>query len=264
MANDGVYRRRLRKDVRPTERFSSRVENYSKYRPGYPPEIVRLFKTDLDLDESTTVADIGSGTGISSRLFLGIADRVFGIEPNDDMRRVAERDLAEFKNLESIKGSAEDTGLSESCVDIVAAFQAFHWFNNRNAVDELHRILKPSGYIALVWNERLLDANEFLSDYEELLLNFGTDYDQIRHDTIDTEMIERSFEKKFSLKTFPNEQVLDFEGFKGRTLSASYLPAAGETGFDLMLENLRGLFARYQEKGRIRIQYITKAFFTQV
>ena len=249
--------------MKPTERFSSRVENYAKYRPGYPLETIRFFEDKLALDNTTIVADIGSGTGISSKLFLGIAGLVYGIEPNDEMRQVAELTLAQFPNFKSLKGSAERTELAESSVDIVASFQAFHWFNNPDAVKEFKRILRPGGYVALVWNERLLNANHFLRAYETFLIDFGTDYHQIRHDQIETEDIEKSFGKKFLRATFPNSQVLDYEGFKGRTLSASYLPTAEETGFDEMLENLDGLFARYQEKGKICIQYSTKVYFAQ-
>src|SRR5258708_34875832 len=146
------------------ERFSNRVQNYVKSRPGYPPEVLDLFKNELGLTAGSVIADIGSGTGISSRMFLENDNIVYGVEPNDAMRAAADRYLAGFHGFRSIKGTAENTGLPDDSVDFVIAAHAFHWFNQREAHREFARILKSSGYLALIWNERQLGTTPFLRE----------------------------------------------------------------------------------------------------
>src|SRR5688572_15000399 len=150
-------------------RFSSRVENYIKFRPGYPKEVIDILKTDCGLTESSKVADIGSGTGILSELFLKNGNRVFGVEPNEPMRTAAERLLSAFPEFVSVDGSAEATRLEAGSMDFVAAGQAFHWFDRDAAKTEFKRILKPEGWVVLIWNERSIDSTPFLREYEKLL-----------------------------------------------------------------------------------------------
>ncbi len=136
----------------PKKRFSSRVENYIKYRPSYPIEIIDFLKEKNILTENTIIADIGSGTGILTRMFLDNNNQVYGVEPNKDMREAAEKLLQGFTNFTSLEGSAESTGIEENCVDLITAGQAFHWFDVEQAKREFKRILKPNGNIALIWN----------------------------------------------------------------------------------------------------------------
>ena len=160
------------------ERFSNRVENYVKYRPGYPPEMLDFFRDELNLQKSSVIADIGSGTGISARLFLENGNKVFGVEPNEPMREAAEEFLQDFPNFESINGTAENTTLADKSVDFITAAQAFHWFDKVKVPLEFRRILRDNGHIVLIWNKRAIDSNDFLRDYENFLLEFGTDYEQ--------------------------------------------------------------------------------------
>src|SRR4051812_35209407 len=112
------------------ERFSNRVANYVKYRPGYPPEILEIFRDEMNLTGDSVVADIGSGTGISARVFLENGNPVFGVEPNAAMRAAAKEFLKSFPQFESVEGTAEATNLPDRSVDLVIAAQAFHWFDH--------------------------------------------------------------------------------------------------------------------------------------
>jgi SAM-dependent methyltransferase len=246
------------------ERFSNRVENYVKYRPDYPPEILEVFRAEMNLTPDSTVADIGSGTGISARLFLAHGNPVFGVEPNAPMRRAAEEYLADFPKFTSIDGTAENTDLPPDSVDFVIAAQAFHWFAPEKTRTEFKRILRPEGFAALIWNERQLDTNAFLREYEELLKKYGTDYEKVRHDTIDKELLKDFFQSEFAKKTFLNAQMLDFEGLKGRVSSSSYMPAADDLRFEPMVAELRRLFEKYAESGKIQILYNTNIFYTRL
>ncbi len=246
------------------ERFSNRVENYVKYRPTYPKQVLDLFRGEMNLQNDSTIADIGSGTGISAKLFLENGNTVFGVEPNAAMREAAENFLQGFPNFKSINGTAENTNLENKSVDFVVAAQAFHWFDRAKTRNEFKRILRDKGFIALMWNERQLDSTAFLRDYERLLIKFGTDYETVRHENITKETLQDFFQTDFEYKTFPNVQTVDFEGLKGRMLSASYMPTAENLRFSEMLENLESLFAQHAENGRIEILYDTNIFYGQI
>jgi len=246
------------------ERFSSRVENYVKYRPTYPAQVLNLFCDEMNLQSDSTIADIGSGTGISAKLFLENGNMVFGVEPNRAMRKASEKFLQDFPNFKSVDGAAEDTDLENETVDFVVAAQAFHWFDKTKTRSEFKRILKDKGFTVLLWNERQLDSTVFLRDYERLLLEFGTDYEAVRHENINKESLQDFFQTNFEQKTFPNLQTVDFDGLKGRMLSASYIPTAENPRFAEMLENLESLFAQHHENGKIEILYNTKVFYGQI
>ncbi len=246
------------------ERFSNRVENYVKYRPGYPPNVLDLFKSELGLTASSVVADIGSGTGLSARQFLEFGCTVFGVEPNDAMRAAAESYLKDFPKFQSVKGTSEKTGLEYASVDLVVAAQAFHWFEPVATRNEFRRIVKPGGWISLIWNERQLESNVFLREYERFLLKYANDYSKVRHENIDEEKLSRFFVDGFRKATFNNSQTFDNKGLMGRVLSASYMPAETDPAFPAMSEELNRLFAKHAENGKIEITYDTNVFYAQV
>ena len=242
-------------------RFTSRVETYAKYRPGYPVEIVDLLKRKCGLTPDSVVADIGSGTGKSFEMFLANGNVVFAVEPNAAMREVAERLFKDDPRFRSIDGSAESTTLPESSVDVIVAGQAFHWFDLPKTREEWVRVLKPGGWVVLMWNARELQTTPFLHDYEQLLLEFGTDYKDIRYEKAE-DVIEGFFAPdKFSLSSFPNRQVFDYEGLEGRVRSSSYTPEPDHPKFEPMMCQLRIVFDTYQENGYVNLDYETKVFY---
>lgn len=242
-------------------RFTSRVETYAKYRPGYPAEIVDLLKSECGLTPDSIVADIGSGTGKSFEMFLANGNVVFAVEPNAAMREVAERLFKEDPRFRSIDGSAEVTTLSESSVDVIVAGQAFHWFDLPKTREEWVRILKPGGWVVLMWNARELQTTPFLHDYEQLLLEFGTDYKDIRHEKAE-DVIEGFFAPdKFSLRSFPNRQIFDYDGLEGRVRSSSYTPEPDHPKFEPMMRQLKIVFDTHQENGYVNFDYETKVFY---
>ena len=245
------------------ERFSNRVENYVKYRPNYPPQVLDLFRKEMNLRESSVIADIGAGTGISSKMFLENGNKVYGVEPNTAMRTAAEIFLRDFPLYKSIDGTAENTNLSDNSVDFVVAAQAFHWFDKEKTRGEFKRILRENGYVALIWNERQLDTNAFLREYENLLKKFGNDYEKVRHDKIDEEILHEFFQNELKRKTYKNVQTVGFEGLRGRILSSSYMPTEADEAFQPLTNELQRLFANYAENGKIQILYNTNVFYSQ-
>lgn len=247
-----------------TTRFSNRVENYVKYRPGYPKEILQLFRDEMELTGSSVVADIGSGTGISARLFLENGNTVYGVEPNAAMRAAAEEYLKDFPAFRSIYGTSDATGLDDGSVDLVIAAQAFHWFEPESSRAEFRRILRKDGYIALIWNERQLDTTAFLREYEQFLLKFASDYTKVRHENTDEKELRKFFQGDFRTATFENSQIFDFEGLKGRVLSSSYMPSEDDPGFGAMVAELQRLFAKHEESGKIKVLYDTNIHYIEV
>jgi len=245
----------------PTERFSSRVNDYVLYRPGYPAEVLELLTTECGLTSQSVIADIASGTGIFTRMLLENGNRVVGVEPNDDMRKAGESFLAAYPNFTSVAGTAEETTLAEHSVDFVTAAQAAHWFHRERARKEFVRILRPGGWTVLIWNERQTDTTPFLRAYERLLLEFGTDYQDVRHEST-TDAIDSFFAPSlFENRVFAVRQEFDYDGVKGRLLSSSYAPAAGHPGHEPMLRELRRIFDTYQENGRAAFDYTTRVYY---
>lgn len=215
------------------------------------------------MGKDSIVADIGSGTGISSKLFLENGNVVYGVEPNARMREAAEEFLNAYPKFNSVDGNATATTLSDNSIDIITAAQAFHWFDPEPTRREFKRILKPGGWVALMWNERQLDTTAFLIEYEQLLLKYAKDYTKVRHDHINETTLGAFFEGEFHSASFPNEQVLDFEGIKGRVTSSSYMPAEDDEAYPSLVEELKTLFDKHAENDRISVFYDTNVFYKQ-
>jgi len=243
------------------DRFSNRVDNYIRYRPGYPDEVLVFLKQENILEPGSVIADIGSGTGISAQLFLN-ENVVYGVEPNREMRGAAERLLAGSSNFKSIAATAEATTLTDESVDLIIAGQAFHWFDKQKCREEFKRILKPEGTVALMWNDRRTDSTPFLRSYEDFIKMFATDYLEVNHKNIDKKVFDDFFGKEnYRVKSFNNFQYFDLEGLKGRILSSSYMPAEGHKDFDYMMYVLRKIFNRFQENGKVTIEYDTNIYY---
>jgi SAM-dependent methyltransferase len=247
-----------------TSRFSSRVENYVRYRPGYPKEVVDLLKSECGLVSSSVVADIASGTGIFTRMLLENGNRVFGVEPNSEMRRAGEELLGSYSRFTSIAGTAEATTLADGSVDVVTAAQAEHWFDRTRARQEFVRILKPHGWAVLIWNERRTEGSPFLSDYERLLANYGTDYQDVRHERTTAEIAGFFSPTPYELRTFDMRQEFDYPALEGRLLSSSYTPQAGHANHQAMLRELGRIFDASQRDNRVAIEYATRVFYGQI
>jgi SAM-dependent methyltransferase len=249
----------------PTRRFSSRVAQYVQHRPGYPPELIELLAAECGLTVDSLIADIGSGTGLLAQPLLAHGCRVFGVEPNREMRLAGEQLLADFARFTSVDGTAEATTLLAQSVDLITAGQAFHWFDRARAHSEFARILRPSGWVVLVWNDRRTTSTPFLVAYEQLLERYATDYAQVSHKRIDEATIGSFFAPgSWSRRVFENRQLFDFAGLQGRLLSSSYTPEPGQPGHQPMLAALRAAFDAHQEAGRVAFEYDTTVYYGRV
>ena len=247
------------------QRFSNRVADYVRYRPSYPSALLDLLREECGLRPDHVVADVGSGTGILSRMLLENGNRVFGVEPNDEMRGAGEEYLSAFKNFSSIAGSAEATTLPGASVDFVTVAQAFHWFEPADTRREFLRILRSTGFVVIVWNERLFDTTPFLREYEALLYRFGNDYAKVSESYPRQAQIQDFFAPKtFLQKSFANLQKFDFDGVRGRLRGSSYVPSPDQPAFAPMMAELERIFNSHQRQGQVRMDYTTHIYVGQL
>lgn len=240
------------------DRFAGRVEDYARARPSYPRALLDDLRAAGALFPGAVVADIGSGTGISTGLFLAGGYEAVGVEPSAPMRAAAENTLEKYPHFRSQAGSAEETGLPDGSADLVVAAQAFHWFDAARTRTEFRRILKDDGWVALIWNARRSSGTAFLEEYEALLLEFGTDYAQVGHRGIARERLADFFGGPFTTRRYDNSQELDLAGLHSRLLSSSYIPAAGEPAHVAMLARLTVLFEAHAVDGQVALVYDTE------
>ena len=245
----------------PTKRFSNRVENYVKYRPSYPIEVLSTLKPTCGLDANSVVADIGSGTGILSGLLLKCGYKVYAVEPNKEMRQAADKAFNSNDIYHSIDGSAECTKLKDKSVDIITAAQAFHWFKMTEAKHEFSRILKKDGWVALIWNERKTDS-PFLQAYDKLLCDHAPEYSKVNHRNIHRKDIDQFFGPSgYRLNSFANEQHFDLDGLIGRLLSSSYCPSPNQSGYKPLMAGLKAVFDKSAVNEIVSFTYDTKVYY---
>ena len=254
-----------------TQRFSNRVDDYVRYRPSYPPQLLSWLTEQLSAPSSTSralfstppwrIADIGAGTGIFSKLFLDAEHHVTAVEPNAPMRAASESWLGSYPRFHAIDGRAEATTLPDASIDLITVAQAFHWFDATAVRTEWKRILRPGGLVLIVWNVRRLSGTPFLNGYEKLLRAHGTDYAAIAERHGDERFMRNWFGPGLvAIERFDHLQSLDFEGLRGRLLSSSYAPPAGHPNHESMLADLRRLFDATAENNLVHFDYDTRAY----
>jgi ubiquinone/menaquinone biosynthesis C-methylase UbiE len=259
---DAAYLIEWRSVTDPTLRFSSRVENYVKYRPRYPQDVIETLRMECGLSSSMLIADVGSGTGTLAELFLQNGNQVFAVEPNQEMREAAEHLLGKYPGFRSVAGRAESTVLADQSVDFVVVGQAFHWFDIRQTRREFLRILRPSGWTMVVWNEREFQTTPFLIAYDQLLQRYAPDYAREKHKNVyDTALTDFYGAGGFVEKAFSYRQDLDFTGVKGRMLSSSYTPEPGRPNHEPMMAELLKIYQDHQVNGRVTLAYITRMYY---
>jgi len=239
--------------LNPQNRFSDRVEDYVKYRPSYPTTGIDKILENFTLP--ITAADIGAGTGISSRLLATRGIQVIAIEPNEGMRNAGIRDnttSVEWKN-----GTAENTNLSDASVDLVTSFQAFHWFTPEPTLAEFRRILKPKGRLAVVWNFRD-EKDEFTAEYSRIIREASKNHPAEAKMKSVEPLKETTYFKNFQEYTFVYQQELDFTGLIGRAMSVSYLPKTGEA-YEKVVDDFEKLYQQFKnEQGFVYMTYFTR------
>ena len=246
------------------KRFSKIVSYYIKYRPGYPDAIIQFMQDELGLKGPSVIADIGSGTGKLSELFLRNRNRLIGVEPNAAMRGAAEELWKTYPAFESRDGTAENTGLPDQSVDFIVAGQAFHWFDLEESRLEFKRIIRPGGFVLLIWNKRIDDKSSFMKDYNEFLQVHSTDLKTIDLRNISTDHFLAFFGSfGYDLVSFEHYQTFNFEGLVGRYLSSSYAFDKEHPQHVNAMKTLEGLYLEHQNEDHVKMWYRTEVYYSQ-
>lgn len=245
-------------DMKPTERFSTRVEAYREHRPRYPREIVNVLRRECGLTAELTIADVAAGTGLLAEIFLENGNTVIAVEPNAAMREACKELREEFPRLRCVDGTAEATGLADGFVDMVSVGQAMHWFDLEAARRELARILRPDGWCVVVDNCRRMGGDAFHDGYERLLTDYGVEYHAVKDLYLNREKLAAFFAPSaMRYVTLPNHQFLALDGLRGRVLSSSYMPQPGDASYPATTDAVDALFARHERDGVVRMEYET-------
>lgn len=242
------------------QNFSGRANDYMVGRPAYAYELIESLYSQYGFSNQSVIADIGSGTGKFAKQLLEKGSTVFGIEPNDDMRNAAEKELGQYKNFISVKGAADFTGILEQAVDFITVAQAFHWFCVEAFRKECKRILKQNGKVILIWNVR--DRNsifnqECFSLYSIYCPKFkgfsgGMEKDDGR--------IKQFFNNHYDYISFENPLFYNKEKFISRSLSGSYSLTEGDANYQEYMDSLCMLFDKYSENGIVKMANQTVAY----
>lgn len=243
----------------PRERFSNRVADYTRYRPGYPPGMIAWLCEEIALRRSWIVADIGSGTGLLAAPFLAAGNLVYGVEPNAAMRAAAEAAFEKEPHFVSIDGTAEATTLADASVDLVTAGQAFHWFDPEATRREWKRILAIGGRALVVFNSRRVDATPFMRAYDEFLTTHAVDYQGVDHRRVLGDNLH-AFLGDMIEWHWDWSRAVTYDDVRGLSMSSSYVPAPGHARHAPFFEGLRRLFDQHAPNGTAEMLYQTEAY----
>ena len=246
--------------MNPQSRFSNRAEDYAKYRPSYAPEAIDCIVAGLEGKDQLIAADIGAGTGISSRLLADRGVKVIAIEPNEAMRQVAEaHPLVEFRD-----GNAEATKLLDNSMDLITCFQAFHWFDFEPTLKEFARILKAKGKIALLWNDRDIEGNDqFTLEHNDIIIQAASKSPILSRLGGKSDLFINSLFPKLTHYIFPYQQALTKNALIGLAMSASYIPKVGNK-YQQLIADLTQLHQKYSNsQGLVFLHYKTSLYLTE-
>jgi SAM-dependent methyltransferase len=242
----------------PLTRFSDRATDYAKYRPSYPPAAIDQILAGLGDPQPLIAADVGAGTGISARLLGDRGLQVWAIEPNAAMGAVA----APHPQVTWRPGQAEATGLPDRAVDLVTAFQAFHWFDQPAALTEFHRILKPTGRLVLVWNSR--DRSDgFTQGYSDLMQQISQQHPAESRHQASAAFFSSPYFHDQRQAAIPHQQALTLEHLIGRAQSVSYIPKTAVVQQQLRT-GLQALYDRWADhQGLVHMVYQTLLYLAE-
>lgn len=247
------------------DKFTNKVEDYVKYRPSYPQELIEFLVEEVGLSKNSIVADVGAGTGILTKLLASKVGKIFAVEPNLNMRVACIQYCSDIGNFAAVDGSAEETKLPDKSVDFVTAAQAFHWFDRQKTRAEFQRILKTNGKVILIWNSRVPES-ELVKENAELCRMLCPEFVGFSGGSdVSPEVYSDFFRNGYcEYRVFDNDRSLSLESFIGRSMSASYAPSEKDDTYKPFVDGLIKLFQKYSVDGRLLLPNKTRCYVGEV
>ena len=244
-----------------SDRFFGKTDDYVKFRPGYPPEILDYLKKKHDFSSNSICAEVGSGTGKFAELLLHNKNKVFAVEPNIEMRGAAEKSLSAFQNFKSISGDSVNTTLDDNSIDFIFCAQSLHWFANENTAKEFKRILKPNGRVVIVWNKKAYDKSVFMQGIHRIFIEDCIDFLSVKLENIeDKEILFSLFKENYDFYSIDTKQIFNLDGLIGRMMSASYAPPEGHPKHQKFISEIKNLFQKEEKNGSVEFLYETVTY----
>ena len=241
-----------------TSRFYGIAEIYSKSRSDYAAAFFYYLKNTLHIPEGSVFSDVGSGTGIFSKQLLDAGYKVYAVEPNADMRKIAEEQLSERKGFSSVIGTEKNTSLPDSFVDAVSAAQAFHWFDADAFKTECRRILKPNGRVIIIYNSRDKSA-ESTKMLAEIRHKYNPEFHGFSNGISEEKCIS-FFDGNCKIFRADNSITYDRQGYIGRALSSSYSPREGDENYEKYIAEINNIFDTFSADGKLTVPISTTAY----
>jgi len=243
------------------DKFKGKADIYAKYRFDYPAAFLDYLYTDVGLGAQSTIADIGAGTGILSKQLLGRGSKVICVEPNGDMLGMARKGLADFNKATFVQASAENTGLENHCVGFVTVAQAFHWFDRELFKAECQRILKDTGKVVLVWNDKDVDST-LIKEIAEANAKYRENFEGFSGGReIGPDAYADFFRDGYcEYRIFRNDRTEGEEELVGGCLSASDAPKEGSANYQAFVLKLRRIFKKYSKNGELILPQVTRSY----
>jgi len=239
--------------------FTDKADLYSKYRPGYAPDFIRYLYSNIGFNTESCIADIGSGTGIFSRLLLEQNSTVHAVEPNCSMRVVAEQDLSVFSTFYSVNATGERTSLPDKSMDYITVVQAFHWLDTDLFKAECKRILKPDGKVIVVYNRKKRDSLINRKQADLVKIYYPSHNDIINHWNLREDPVKNFFDNNYEFVTFENDIINNIEEFVGRILSASF-----SKNDEQFISKVKDIFNEHAREGVVKIPNDTIAYIGNI
>ena len=238
------------------DKFSGKADNYAKYRPSYPAEIVDLL---YDKTHADTVADIGAGTGKFTKCLMAKPWNIIAVEPNPDMY---EKLKGSTPDITHIMASAESTGLPDNSVSLVTTAQAFHWFDRDKFKEECKRILTENGQLAIIWNVH--GKSNFRSERDRIFEKYcgmsNSTKISASKETDNSKFLRDVYFSKMEFCQWDNPMDMDEDGFIGFSLSHSYSIKIDHPDYENFVFELRNAFHKFSKNGIVQMPQYTVCY----
>ena len=240
----------------PAELFTGKAEDYARFRPSYPDQVLQFLKSRIP---EGNILDVGAGTGIFTGLLSRGYKNVTALEPNKNMR---EKFMQNFPGIPCLEAAGESTPLPENSVDLITIAQAFHWLDEEKFKKEAGRILKNNGKAAVIWNNSIKDEFSAARDAisRKYCPSFRKGHAGKRTPEEGDDFLRHTYFRQVEVVSFANPFTMDLAAFQGNIRSRSYALTPDNREYPAYMKELETLFHKFACDGKVTEQLETQIF----